>query len=109
MNAKHLEILMQALREHREASLPKKPHLDDKGQNMFWHQSYIQKHAPRDQGPATHELPNEPAAHSPFAKQSLPPFVKPTTPYPTKAGLHLLTKFGKSNRGKAFVVPGMQN
>jgi hypothetical protein len=74
---------------------------------MFWHQHYMHNHAPRDQGPATHELPPEPAAQ-PFAKQSLPPFVKATTPYPTKADLHLLTRFGKSHRDKAVVGPDMQ-
>ena len=46
---------------------------------------------------------------NPFAKQSLPPYVDPTTLYPTKADLHLVTKFGKSHGDKSSVVtPAMQ-
>jgi hypothetical protein len=88
----HLELLMQALLEHREASLPRKPTAPTKAEicsgietpsrNMS-HEIKVPHHMSF--------LRNQ--QHNPFAKQSLPPFVEPATLYPTKADLHFVTKF----------------
>jgi hypothetical protein len=84
MNDTHLEILMQALWEHREAFLPKKPTTPTKAEicssietlskNMCHETMVLQ---------CMSFLPNQ--HHNPFAKQLLLPLVEPPTLYPTKA------------------------
>jgi hypothetical protein len=108
INATHLEILMQGLREHRVAAIPNIPTAPSKGdictgiatlsKNMRHEITILQR---------MNFLRNQQL--NPFAKQSLPSYVDPATLYPTKADLHLVTKFGKSHPDKSFVVsPAMQ-
>ena len=41
---------------------------------------------------------------NPYFKQTLPVYLDPVTLYPTKAELHKVTKCGKSNKNKSFIV-----
>jgi hypothetical protein len=104
IHATHLEILMQGLREHRAAALPTKPTAPSKAdicsgiealsKNMRHEVTVLQRMS---------FLRNQQL--NPFAKQSLPSFIDPTAPYPTKVDLHyLVTKFGMSHPDKSFVV-----
>jgi hypothetical protein len=103
INATHLAILMQGLREQQAAALPTKPTAPSKAdtclgiealsKNMRHEITVLQRMS---------FLRNQQL--NPYAKQSLPSFIDPATLYPTKADLHLVTKFGKSHPDKSFVV-----